>query len=537
MIDSGLSRIPKFDPRSGLTSVETVKVTQDAADQRAGRAGRLGPGVCYRLWAKATHQFLSPARQPEILDADLAPLMLELFNWGSNVNELKWITPPPMGSVNQATDLLIQLGAIAENKITTRGKEMLRLPTHPRIAHLLLSAVSSIEKSIATDLAAIIEERDPLAKETGTDISLRIELLRKWRRGERVNADRNILERIEKLASSWRRIFNLEIDNSTFADTEVGKLLSEAYPERIAKQTEKFSQRYKLANGRIAKLQDHDPLIQKTWLSVASVDFSSNEGKIFSAAPLDESDISSLAKEIEKVEWDSERGIIVARIEKQIGALSLSSKPLTKVDETLRLKTLCSALSDEGLRLLAWDESHQQWQARVLSLRKWRNDQSWPNVSDEALLNTSEEWLAPYLGRVSNRMDFQRLDLNTILQGLLPWELQQQFLKLAPEKLNVPSGSMIKIEYSKEGDLPIIKVRLQEVFGLLETPTVNEGGTKIILHLLSPGYKPVQVTQDLKSFWNTTYHEVRKELRMRYPKHHWPEDPWTAEAVRGVKRK
>jgi len=537
VIDSGLSRVPKFDPRSGLTTLETVKVTQDAADQRAGRAGRLGPGVCYRLWTKATHQFLSPARQPEILDADLAPLMLELFNWGSQVNELKWITPPPVGTVSQATDLLIQLGAINENKITSRGKEMLRLPTHPRIAHLLLSGVSLKEKSLATDLAAIIEERDPLPKETGTDISIRIELLRKWRKGERVNADRNILERIEKLASNWRKIFNLEADNSTFADTDVGRLLSEAYPERIAKQTEKFSDRYKLANGRIAKLQDHDPLIQKTWLSVASVDFGSNEGKIFTAAPLDETDISALAKETEKVEWDSYRGMIVARVERQIGALTLSSRSLTKVDESLRIKTLCKALRYEGLKLLKWDESHEQWQARVLSLKKWRSDQSWPDVSDEALLNTSDEWLAPYLTNVNNRMDFQRLDLNAILQGILPWELQQQFLKLAPEKLNVPSGSMIKIEYSKKGDQPIMKVRLQEVFGLLETPTVNEGRTKIILHLLSPGYKPVQVTQDLKSFWNTTYHEVRKELRMRYPKHHWPEDPWTAEAVRGVKRK
>ncbi len=537
VIDSGLSRVPKFDPRSGLTKLETVKVTQDAADQRAGRAGRLGPGVCYRLWAKATHQFLAPARQPEILDADLAPLMLELFNWGSDVNELKWITPPPTGAVNQAIDLLMQLGAIEQNKITARGKEMLRLPTHPRIAHLLLSAIGAKEKSLATDLASLIEERDPLPKETGADIALRIELLRKWRKGERVNADRNILERIEKLASNWRRIFNLEADNSTLADTDVGKLLIEAYPERIAKQTEKFSNRYKLANGRIAKLQDHDPLIQKTWLSVASVDFGSNEGKIFSAAPLNETDLTSLAKEIQKVEWDSDRGIIVARAEKQIGALALTSKPLSKIEESLRIQTLCNALRDEGLKLLNWDEPHQQWQARILSLRKWRPDQHWPDVSDEGLLNAAEEWLAPYLINVNNRMDFQRLDLNSILSGLLPWDLQQQFIKLAPEKLNVPSGSMIKIEYSKEGDSPIMKVRLQEVFGLLDTPTVNEGRTKIILHLLSPGYKPVQVTQDLKSFWNTTYHEVRKELRMRYPRHHWPEDPWTAEAVRGVKRK
>lgn len=537
VIDSGLSRVPKFDPRSGLTKLETVKVTQDAADQRAGRAGRLGPGVCYRLWAKATHQFLSPTRQPEILDADLASLVLELFNWGTDINELKWITPPPPGNSSQATGLLTQLHAITENKISAKGKEMVKMPMHPRLAHLLLSAETPPEKSLAADLAAILEERDPLPKERGVDISLRIELLRKWRKGERVDADRNVLERIEKIASSYRKILRIEVDNSTVADTAVGKLLIEAYPERIAKQTEKFSVRYKLASGRVAKLQDHDPLLQKTWLSVASVDLGNNEGKIFSAAPVDESDLIPLTMEIERTTWDSDRGMITAQLEKQLGAIVLSSRPLAKIEESSRIKTLCQAFREEGFSLLDWNEAHEQWQARVLSLRKWRPEQSWPDVSNEGLLTTAEEWLAPYLTNASNRQDFKRLDLNTILLGMLPWEMQQQFARLVPEKMQVPSGSMIKIEYSPQGESPVVKVRLQEVFGLNETPTVNEGRTKVILHLLSPGYKPVQVTQDLKSFWNTTYHEVRKELRLRYPKHHWPENPWTAEAVRGVKRK
>jgi len=332
-------------------------------------------------------------------------------------------------------------------------------------------------------------------------------------------------------------MLRIEVDNDVFADTSVGKLLTEAYPERIAKQTEKFSVRYKLANGRIAKLQDHDPLVQKQWLSIASADLGTNEGKIFSAAPVDGDDLASLAKEKERVAWDSDRGIIVAQSEKQIGAIVLSSKPLMKVNEQLRITALCEALHEEGLQLLDWSETHEQWQARVLSLRKWRPDQIWPNVSEEILVETSNEWLAPFLLDVNNRQDFKRLDLTTILTGMLTWELQQQFVKLVPDRIQVPSGSLIKIEYSPTGDAPVMKVRLQEIFGLNETPTVNEGLTKIIIHLLSPGYKPVQVTQDLKSFWNTTYHEVRKELRVRYPKHHWPENPWTAEAVRGVKRK
>jgi len=537
VIDSGYSRVPKFDPRSGLTKLETVRVTRDAADQRAGRAGRLGPGVCYRLWAQVTHQHLLPARQPEILEADLAPLMLELFNWGTDVRALHWITPPPMGAVNQAMELLDELGAIEKNKITLRGKEMLRLPTHPRIAHMLLSANSEREKLLAIDIASLIEERDPLPKETGADLSLRIELLRKWRSGERLNSDRNLFERIERNAAAWRTIFELKADHAIFADTDVGKLLMGAYPERIARQTEKFSSRYKLANGRMGKLQGHDGLLQKTWLVIAAMDMGTNEGKIFSAAAADENDLVMLTKERESVVWDAQRGMIAASIEKRIGSLVLSSKPITQIDESLRIKTLCNALREEGLKLLGWDDSQAQWQARVMSLHVWRPDESWPDANDQNLLNTAEKWLAPYLLQVNKRADFQRLDLNAIIMGILPWELQQQLNKLAPTRLEVPSGSMIALEYLNDGSAPVMKVRLQEVFGMLETPLVNEGRTKIILHLLSPGYKPVQVTQDLKSFWKTTYHEVRNELCRRYPKHHWPEDPWTAQAVRGIKRR
>jgi ATP-dependent helicase HrpB len=463
--------------------------------------------------------------------------MLELFSWGAEVTELDWITPPPTGAVNQATELLEELGAIEKNKITLRGKEMLRLPTHPRIAHLLLGADSEREKLLAIDIASLIEERDPLPKESGADLSLRIELLRKWRSGERVNADRNLFERIERNALAWRKIFNLKTDNSIFSDTDVGKLLIEAYPERIAKQIEKFSPRYKLANGRMGKLQDHDALLQKSWLAIAAMDMGVNEGKIFSAAVVDEDDLLKLAKKKESVIWDKDRGMISATIEKRIGTLVLLTKPVKQIDESLRIRTLCDAVRDEGLKLLGWDESQQQLQARVMSLHKWRKDESWPDVSDQTLLNTAETWLAPYLSQVNRRSDFQRLDLNAILASILPWELQQQFNKLTPTRLEVPSGSMIALEYSDDGSAPIMKVRLQEVFGMLETPSVNQGRQKIILHLLSPGYKPVQVTQDLKSFWLTTYHEVRKELRMRYPRHHWPEDPWTAQAVRGIKRK
>jgi len=537
VIDSGYARVPRFDPRSGLTRLETVRVTRDAADQRAGRAGRLGPGICYRLWPKATHTHLADARQPEILEADLAPLMLELFSWGASYQELNWITNPPAGAVSQATDLLKVLGAIHLNKITERGKEMLRLPTHPRLAHLLLQADSRMEKLLASDIAALLEERDPFPKESGADLTLRIELLRRWRAGERVSADHGALERIERNAAAWRRIFKLEVDNGLFADEQVGKLLLEAYPERIARQIDKLGLRYKLANGRTAKLPDHDALAQKLWLVVAEMDAGSKEGKIFLAAPVHESDLMPLATERQSVEWDHARGVLSAKVDRQVGGLVLSSRPIAAVDASLRIATLCAAFRDTGFSLLNWEEEQQQVMARLLSLRAWRPTEPWPDVSEDALRGTAETWLAPYLVDVYKRADFERLDVPAMLMSLLPGTLRQKFQTLAPEKLAVPSGSMIRLGYAATGEPPVMQVRLQEVFGLLETPTVNEGRTKVMLHLLSPGYKPVQVTQDLKSFWTTTYHEVRKELRMRYPRHHWPEDPWTAEAVRGVKRK
>lgn len=537
VIDSGFSRVPRFDPRSGLTRLETVRVTRDAADQRAGRAGRLGPGVCYRLWSEATHHMLQPSRQPEILEADLASLILELANWGvQQINDLLWISPPPDGAVSQAKELLHQLEALDNNnRITARGKEMLKLPTHPRIAHMLLSPGGDVV--LATDIASILEERDPLPKEAGADLSLRVEILRKWRRGEYVSAERNVLERMERLASSWRRILNLKTDNTNPVDAEVGKLIAEAYPERIAQQLEKQGVRFKLANGRVVRLPDHDPLKRESWLAVAQLDAGSGEGKIFLAAPVREEDLLHRASESEVVRWDADRGMITATLERKIGNVVLSARSIKNVGDELRIKILCAAVRDEGLKLLGWHDAQREWQARVRSMSVWRPDDHWPDVTDENLLKTTEAWLAPFLTGVSKRFDFQRLELHNILTGLIPWELQAKLDKYAPARIQVPSGSFIKLNYFMDGSAPVMEVRLQEMFGLLETPAINEGRTKITLHLLSPGYKPVQVTQDLKSFWQTAYHEVRKQLRMRYPRHHWPEDPWTAEAVRGAKRR
>jgi ATP-dependent helicase HrpB len=541
VVDSGLSRVPRFDPRSGFTRLETIRVTRDAADQRAGRAGRLGPGVCYRLWSEGSHMNLVPQRVPEILEADLAPLVLELGEWGvRDVKELTWITLPPSGSVNQAKVLLTDLEALDEGIITSKGKAMLKLPTHPRIAHMILEAKQEGPQSLtlATDIAALMEEKDPMDKTEGADLSLRVDVLRKWRKGERVNADRSTLEKVENLAASWRKLVKVDADNEKIKETDVGRLLFASYPERLAKQLEKFGPRYKLANGRTARLNDNDPLIVNSWLSIAHLDGGLGEGRIFLAAPLSPGDISAHASEREVVKWDDERGMIAATVEEHIGALVLSSRKMTSISPDLKTKALCGVVKEKGIRKsLAWEQGHEEWQNRVLSLRSWRPDDSWPDVSDENLEATVEQWLSPFLLNATKSADLMKIDLYAALSSILSWDQQQMLDRLAPSRIVVPSGSNIRLQYFPDGKAPVIEVRLQEVFGLVETPAVNEGRTPIVLHLLSPGYKPIQVTQDLKSFWGNTYNEVRKELRMRYPRHSWPEDPWTAEAVRGVKKK
>lgn len=541
VIDCGYSRVPKFNPRTGLTTLETVRVSKASADQRAGRAGRLGPGTCYRLWSEGIHNTLQPSQAPEILEADLAPLLLELAEWGvSDFNELTWLDVPSAGAQSQAKDLLHQLGALQNDRITSRGKAMLRLPTHPRIAHMLLEASAMSETNalqIATDVAALLEEKDPLGKETGSDLSLRINLLREWRCGRRVNGDCNLLDRIERLAFNWRRIFKIQIDNTRADDHLVGKILRAAYPERVAKQLEKHSRRYKLLNGRVVSLPENDPLVREPWISVAHLDGGQSEGRVFIAAPLDEKELHSLAKEMQIVRWDSEREMLVGTTEQRIGSLMLSAKPIHKIPEEVAIVELLKVLREKGLQFIGWSENEIHWQARVLSLKVWRPEEAWPDVSEEKLISSAHEWLSPFLSGMLKAADFSKLNLKQIVATILPWELASKLDVLTPSKLEVPTGSMIKVQYFEDGRPPIMEVRLQELFGLTETPSVNAGRTKVILHLLSPGFKPVQVTQDLVSFWNNTYSEVRKELRARYPKHSWPEDPWTAEPIRGAKKR
>lgn len=539
VIDSGLSRVPRFNARTGLTRLTTVTVTRDAADQRAGRAGRLGPGVCYRLWSERSHQYLVPSRTPEIEDADLAPLVLTLARYGvRRAEELTWVTPPPAGHLGQALELLRQLGALDGDLITQRGREMARLPTHPRIAHMLTEAAQHEDTlTLAIDCAALLEERDPLPAEYGADVAVRIDELRKFRRKEPFAGDRRVVERVERLVMQWRKLLNAPADGGPVTHDDVGALLLYAYPDRVARQVERQGNLYKLINGRMARLSEGDPMVGESWIVAVHLDAGNAEGRIFLAAALDPVQVIPLSVDVEIVRWDDAYERIVGVMETRVGALVLEQRQLTRISSDRRRAVICDMIRARGLKVLGWSDAFESWQARVMSLRQWNTDETWPDVREERLLETLETWLGPYLEAVGNLQDLERIDMDTAISSLIAWDQQRRLDTLAPTRIRVPSGSELKLKYSMDGQPPVLEVRLQEIFGCADTPSINGGRTNVLLHLLSPGFRLVQVTGDLPSFWNTGYAEVRKELRRRYPKHSWPEDPRTATAVRGVVRK
>ena len=528
VVDSGFGRTSRFDPKSGLSRLETLRISKDSADQRAGRAGRLSSGVCYRMWTKATHERLAEHRVPEIMEADLASLVLDMAQWGvSNIQSLTWLTPPPKIALAQATETLHQLNALENNKIAEHGKQIHRLACHPRIAHMLLMASDDVTIKLATDIAAVLEERDPLPRDSGIDINLRVEALRR----ARMNNSLGRFARIEKVAASYRKMLNVEMDNGAVDVFETGLLLAYAYPERIAFARPGNNAQFQLANGKYAMVGHKDDLSHEPWLAVAHMDLRDGLGNIFLAAPLNPKDLLSMVKEQELIIWDTRKGGIIATKELKIGSLVLQSKIITSPNEELVTEAICNAIKTEGENLLNFDEGMVQIQNRILSLRLWNPDEAWPDVSTSVLLNSNKEWLGPYIKAIKKPEDLNKINLVEALYHSLDWEKQQALNVLAPQKLEVPSGSSISIQYFSNGAVPVLSVRLQEVFGLSDTPIINNGKTKVVMHLLSPGYKPVQVTSDLKSFWNNLYFEVKKELQRRYPKHSWPDDPWTAPAV------
>lgn len=535
VVDSGFARASRFDPNSGLTRLETIQIAKDSADQRAGRAGRLSPGVCYRMWSKITQSRLADHRTPEIMEADLANLVLDMAQWGvMDIQQLTWVSPPPKGHLSQASEILHQLEALKDGRITVHGKNIHKLPCHPRIAHMLLMAADDEMLELACDVAAVLEERDPLPREAGIDINLRIEALRRYRNN---NGQGSPFGRIEKVAASYRKIFDIEVDNSAFDPYETGVILAHAYPERIAHARPGNNAQFKLANGKLASAGHKDDLAHEPWLAIANLNARDGMGKIFLAAPLNPKDLALLVKEVEVIIWDTDEGGLIATKDLRIGSIVLQSKPLPAPNEKHLVQAISDAIKVEGETLLNFDKEFTQWQNRVLSLRKWNPQQAWPDVSTSTLLVTNLEWIGPYLNQVKNPRDLKKINLKEVLQHALDYDKQKELDRLAPAQIEVPSGSTIRPEYFADGAQPILAVRLQEVFGMKDTPLINNGNPAVLMHLLSPGFKLVQITGDLRSFWNDAYFEVKKDLKRRYPKHAWPDDPWTAEAVSGVKKR
>lgn len=536
VIDSGLYRRVVFDARTGLSHLETTPISLDMATQRMGRAGRITDGICYRLWTLATEHQMEEQRKPEILEADLAPLVLAIYTFGeSDIESLPWVTPPPTGNVAKAKNLLEMLGAFSP-----LGKKMAALPCHPRIAKMILSAKNSQQKSLACDIAAMLEEKDPLTDANNCDLTLRLSILR----NKRQKNDLGKWSRIAKIANEYLQMIHTKESNMEPSPEDVGFLIANAFPERIAMSIDNIGN-YRLASGNLAKLDATDTMTAHQWLAIASLyanNSSSNKpGRVFLAAPIALSDLGNISKEQEHVAWDSIQGRVVTQMEKRIGKLVIDSKPIHNAAPNDIINIICEVTKKEGLSMYDWNEKVQQLQLRVAQVAAWHPELAIPNLSTEHLLQNAKDWLPFYLeenGHVKSSIaELKKLNLQDILWNSIPYELQLEIDRLAPTHIKVPSGSNIRVDYRKGAEAPILSVRLQECFGMKTTPCVNDGKQPLLMELLSPGFKPVQLTQDLKSFWEGTYFEVRKELKRRYPKHFWPENPLESEAVRGIKRK
>ena len=576
VIDAGLCRQVVFDARTGLSHLETVRISMDMATQRMGRAGRVAEGVCYRLWTKASEHLMAEQRKPEIEEADLAPMLLDTAAFGeSDAEALPWLTMPPRAGVFKAKELLTALGAIDENgNITSIGKRMATLPCHPRIARMILATTNLTTStpqgvhlsplgfcrlpeqevhqqhlttstshhnntSLACDIAALLEEKDPLSETGGTDLTLRLSALRAARRKKQLGR----WQRIAKIAAEYRRMAHTDEDNRDPAQTEVGLLVAYAYPERIAHSTNSIGG-YRLASGANVQLDAADQQSAHSWLAVASLySATGTTGRVFLAAPIAPDDLEKeFVKEVDNIAWDTKQGCVVMQREQRIGKLILSQKPIHDADKERLKGIVCEAMKKDGLTMMAWSEKAvEQVQRRVAQVAAWHPEMALPDVSTEHLLSTAADWLPFYLeegGRVKTSVqELRKLNLADIIWNILPYEAQLEVDRLAPTHIEVPTGSHIRIDYRSGAEAPVLSVRLQECFGMERTPCVDDGRQPLLMELLSPGFKPVQLTQDLASFWQGTYFEVRKELRRRYPKHYWPENPLEAEAVRGVKRK
>jgi ATP-dependent helicase HrpB len=543
VVDSGLRRYAEFDPTTGMSRLVTGKVSQAAADQRRGRAGRLSEGDCYRLWSEGSHASLSPQTPPEILHADLAPLALELACWGSgDAASMAWLDPPPSAPLAQARDLLRELEAIdSAGRVTPHGRALERLGMHPRLAHMLIKARDLGAVRLACDLAAILSARDILRAVAGArdvDLRLRIAVLRGDSRElpAGVTVDARAKSQAQRTSSQWQRDFAPHARDTADMDQATGILLAWAYPDRIARARGDRG-RYLLANGRGAHFGEPQALAKSQIIVAAELDGAEREARIFLAAPVALEDLekhfAALITDTAEIRWDEREQAIRARRERRLGALLLESGELRDPDPGAVAQAALEGLKLLGVAGLPWTQDLKQWRARVMLLRQFKvpSPAPWPDLSDAALDLALEEWAPPWILGFTRREHFARMDLGNALRSFITHAQGKILEREAPTHFTVPSGSHIPIDYL-DGDTPTVSVRLQELFGLRETPSVAGGRLPLLLKLLSPAGRPVQITRDLVSFWNRGYHEVKKDLKGRYPKHYWPDDPYTAQATR-----
>ncbi|HEV7492118.1 MAG TPA: ATP-dependent helicase HrpB [Rhodanobacteraceae bacterium] len=542
VVDTGLAREPRFDPNSGFTRLGTLAISQASADQRAGRAGRLGPGNCYRLWSQSKR--LEADRTPEIAQVELAQLALELAAWGSSA--LRWLDPPPSGALAQARDLLDALGALdRDGRITALGQRMLHAGMHPRLAAMVMRADAG-DVAFACDLVALVEARNPLRASTSgiDDFRKRTTALAAWRGRDRtavreIGADTGALAAITQASDAWRRRIGAQTTKGARGDDPLrpGNLLLHAYPDRIARQDSANPRRYQLSNGRGARLRDDSALYGEPWLVVVDLRYDERDSLIQSAAPFDadllERDFSHRFTDERVVRWNRDTRAVDAFEERHFDAIVLDRRSVPPRREDT-VPAMLAAVRELGLDALPWSEHARELRLRVQSLREWNPELSLPDFSDEALLAALDEWLAPYLDGKRRLDALSAAELSEALSSRLDYAMRTALDANAPSTIRVPSGMERRIVYTP-GTPPMLAVKLQELFGLADTPRIAGGRVALTLHLLSPAGRPIQVTQDLRSFWERTYPEVKKELKGRYPKHPWPDDPWTAQATHRAK--
>ncbi|TNE34382.1 MAG: ATP-dependent helicase HrpB [Alphaproteobacteria bacterium] len=535
VIDAGLARNPVFDPNSGMTRLDTRRVSRASADQRRGRAGRLGPGICYRLWTQAEDRGLIEAAPPEIASADLAGLVLELAAWGArDVESLDWITPPPAGPVAQGRDLLKSLGALdPAGAITARAREMVRLPLSSRLAAMLIRAKELKAEALACDIAAILSERDILPRDRDNPNSnLKDRLLRLW------SSDKSgAVAHVRRTSRDLKTRLGIKGGEGAEDVAMAGILLAFAYPDRIAEKRENSETQYRLSNGRGAALVRHDPLSGEPYLVAADLDGRGREAEIRLAAAISHDEIEQYfeAELIwqRRVFWDEKKGRVIGLKERKLGALVLESERIAKPDAAAVAAALLDLVRRKGLGLLE-DDDARRFRERLAFAKAHMPEEDWPDFSEKALLERLEDWLAPYLPGIESHAALQKLKLRDLLRNQLSHAQITLLEREAPSSLQVPTSNNIRIDYANP-EIPVLAVRLQEMFGLSSLPRLALGRVAITLHLLSPAHRPMQITDDLGRFWQTSYAEVKKEMKGRYPKHYWPDDPMQAEPTARAK--